>query len=49
MRRVFIVFAVCFAVSFYTMYVVDYFRVEICKASYDTQMAMFRYGAICER
>ena len=49
MIRVFIVFAVCFAVSFYTMYAVDYFRAEICKASYDTQMAMFEYRMICER
>ena len=49
MRRVFVVFAVCFIVSFCTMCVVDYFRVEICRASYDTQMAMFRYRVICER
>ena len=49
MRRALIVFVVCFVVSFYMMFGVDYFRVELCRASYDTQMAMFKYRAICER
>ena len=49
MRRLFIVFAICFVVSFYTMFGVDYFRVELCRASYDAQLAMFQYRAICER
>jgi len=49
MRRLFIVFAICFVVSFYIMYAVDYFRVELYRASYDAQLSMFKYRAICER